>query len=54
MESVEKSEIFPPLPQQNDDYDDEAARAAITATDVEKPEEKKTTNHSDKRIPDSI
>ncbi len=44
MESVEKSEIFPPLPQQNDDGDGEPARAANTAAAVEKPVRKEETS----------
>ena len=54
MESVEKSEIFPPFPQQNNDGDDEERRIINIAVIVENPVVQKKNKHSDKRMPDSI
>ena len=41
---MEKSGIFPPLPQQNDDGDDEEKRIANIAVIIEKPAVQKKTS----------
>ena len=41
---MEKSWIFPPLPQQNDDGDDEKKRIANIAVIIEKPAVQKKTS----------
>ena len=44
MESMEKSEIFPPFPQQNSDGDDEERRINNIAVIVENPVVQKKTS----------
>ena len=44
VESMEKSGIFPPLPQQNDDGDNEEKRIANIAVIIEKPAVQKKTS----------
>ena len=53
-ESVEKSEILPPFPQQNDDGGDEKKRPANIAVIVEKTAAEETIRYSGKRRWDSI
>ena len=44
MESMEKSKIFPPFPQQNNDGGDEEKRIANIAVIIEKPAVQKKTS----------
>ena len=54
MENVEKSEILPPFPQQNDDGGGEKKRPANSAVIVEKTAADAKSRHGDKRRRDSI
>ena len=54
VESVEKSEILPPFPQQNDDGGGEKKKPANFAVIVEKTAADAKGRHGDKRRRDSI